>query len=280
MVVHDRIYKGRCASLATMHNKLALIAPHMETELGLTVFEAPINTDLFGTFSGEIERTETPYRTAELKALAGMSHLGTDVGLASEGSIGVSGMIPVVSDLEIVLIIDQKEDFVLAESDLSFQTITHSWILGHEEVSPVDLKKAGFPEHGLIVRAEDAESPVFKGIHEIDSLSKAIASCRLLGHENLIIESDLRANHSPSRRSVISSAAKRLSKRLRTQCEVCSCPGWGPIDSLEGRPCRLCRNPTRGRLATVFGCCRCGLKVTGPIDESFADPATCEFCNP
>lgn len=49
-------YQGRRATLATKHGKLALIGPVMFRRLGLEVETADVDTDVLGTFSGEVPR--------------------------------------------------------------------------------------------------------------------------------------------------------------------------------------------------------------------------------
>ena len=273
-------YAGRRASLATMHDKLSLVAPPMRGLLGLDVFVATVDTDMFGTFSGEVERTAGPVDTAVAKARFGMSETGCTIGIASEGSIGTAGFLPAVSDLETVVIVDDEHGFVLAESCESHDIVARSWSVDDGMPTDTDLTHAGFPEHGLIVRGETNDGPVFKGIHSRTELENAVATCRRATGGPVRLETDLRAHHCPSRRPTVARAARRLAERLAVECPSCRCPGWGRVDVLRGRPCRLCRRPTSGAVAEVFGCARCTHRVTGPCNDSPADPATCGNCNP
>ncbi|HSW67166.1 MAG TPA: hypothetical protein VLH16_01155, partial [Bacteroidales bacterium] len=63
-------FEGRKAVIATKHKKETVIAPWLELELGL-ICSTPenLNTDLFGTFSGEIERVDDPITTMKKKCL-------------------------------------------------------------------------------------------------------------------------------------------------------------------------------------------------------------------
>lgn len=274
------VYAGRKASLASMHDKLPLVAPPMKELLCLDVFTAPVDTDRFGMFTGEVERTAGQFDTAVSKARLGMEATGAPIGFASEGSICVAGFVPVMSDLETVVIVDDTEGFVLAESSESHSIITHSWKLNNGLPTRDDLERAGFPEHGLIVRSDAAAGPVFKGIHSLEELTDAVTACRVATGAPVRVESDLRANHCPSRRPTIASAARRLAERLTVQCSSCGCPGWGRVDVLRGRPCRLCRHATQGVVADVLGCPRCAHRATGTACEVPADPSTCGYCNP
>ena len=54
----DRPYKNTVTVLATMHAKERVIGPILRDELGLIIGLAMgVNTDQFGTFSREVERT-------------------------------------------------------------------------------------------------------------------------------------------------------------------------------------------------------------------------------
>mgnify|MGYP003340004060 FL=1 len=273
-------YCGVRASLATMHDKLPLIGPAMSARLGLDVYATGTNTDAFGTFSGEIERTLPPLETAFAKARQGMIESGAIVGLASEGSIGVSGLLLVVSAVEIVAIVDDAAGFVLGESASSQAVVTHSWVIEEGHPREEDLVRAGFPEHGLIVRSVDGNGPLTKGIHDPRELKRAVEECRESGFAAVRIESDLRAHHCPSRQPVIRAAAERLAERLARLCPSCDCPGWGPVGLVRGLKCATCGVPTEGVLTHIDGCPRCSHRVTGHIREERANPSTCWNCNP
>lgn len=81
-------------ALATTHGKLEQIAPAFERLPDWRIVVADIDTDQFGTFSGEIERVLSPRETAIAKARAGMAAAGTAFGLASEGSIRPHPTVP------------------------------------------------------------------------------------------------------------------------------------------------------------------------------------------
>ncbi|MET3112873.1 hypothetical protein AAKU52_000592 [Pedobacter sp. CG_S7] len=67
MKIHN-FYSVKEVLLATMHGKEQAIAPWFKTELNINLKVADnLNTDQFGTFSGEIERLPSPEETARLK---------------------------------------------------------------------------------------------------------------------------------------------------------------------------------------------------------------------
>lgn len=275
-------YAGRTASLATRHDKLPLIAPALAESVQLLVVEVEVDTDRFGTFSGERARCGSALETAVAKARAGMAASGLSVGLASEGTISSLGLAPVHLDTELVVIVDDDEGFVLAEYASSHAIVAHSFVIEPgREFDERELSRTGFPEHGLIVRTDGLETPhMTKGIHERDRLARAIADGFRTGAPRVIVESDLRANHSPSRRPTIALAAQRLAERLARACPSCQCPGWGVVDVERGLPCSDCRAATDLVRAEIWGCPRCDHRTTVPLQAVFADPSRCGRCNP
>lgn len=281
--MNDRpTYAGRTASLATQHDKLPLIAPALDELVQLAVVETPVDTDRFGTFSGERARRGTALDTAVAKARAGMCASGLPIGLASEGTISPIGLVPVHLDTELVVIVDDLEGFVLVEHASSHAIVAHSFVIEPgDEFDERELSRAGFPEHGLIVRTEGLETPeMTKGIHDRAHLARAIADGFRRGAPRVVVESDLRAHHSPSRRPTIALAAQRLAERLARPCPSCRCPGWGVVDTERGLPCSDCRAATDLVRAEIWGCPRCEWRVTVPLSSVFADPSRCGRCNP
>ena len=65
---------GKIAVLATMHGKERVIAPLVETRLGLRVrLPGAFDTDRFGTFSGEVKRAGSQIEAARVKIAAAFS---------------------------------------------------------------------------------------------------------------------------------------------------------------------------------------------------------------
>lgn len=60
------MFKGRNLLIATKHEKEKVIAPILEKELGVKCFVVTnLDTDEFGTFTGEIDRKDDPITTAK-----------------------------------------------------------------------------------------------------------------------------------------------------------------------------------------------------------------------
>ncbi|MHB1874646.1 MAG: DUF6671 family protein [Streptosporangiaceae bacterium] len=89
----------------------------------------------------------------------------------------------------------------------------------------------------------------------------------------------MRAHLCPTRRAVISQAARRLAERLGRACPACARPGYGAYRHEPGLPCGQCGLPSQAPAATITWCPACGHRQRETATGT-ADPAGCEFCNP
>jgi hypothetical protein len=195
-------YLNREVVLTSQHQKLDLIAPPFHLLLNTTMRELPLDTDQFGTFSGEKERTLSQYECAVAKARLGIESSGIALAIASEGAIGSDPQIPLLnSDLELLVFIDSQAELVIAQSYRSFEivAVTKHCVAG-DDLSEF-LSSADFPNHGLIVRGIcDGVVRAIKGITDLNTLKDAISSLSSASDAgSVIVESDLRAHYSPSR---------------------------------------------------------------------------------
>lgn len=273
-------YLGITAAMATKHEKDKLIAPLFKDH-GIEILLAPIDTDQLGTFSGEIPRVGTPHEVVIQKARLGMASGNFQFGLASEGSIGSDPSIPFLnSDIEVMAWIDAKNNFELVESFRSFEIVAQQKIVGPNDLIDEFLISADFPAHSLIVRSKESDGEIFKGINKRKDLDIALNKL-LTEHKEVVIESDLRANHSPSRRKNIYALAERLVARLSNLCQICNTPGWGEVGKLFGLPCIECEEfSERAIKGFVCGCVRCDYRVEIVEEKKFVSAAECSSCNP
>ena len=97
----------------------------------------------------------------------------------------------------------------------------------------------------------------------------------------VVIESDLRAMHSPSRQRNIEEVAKLLAMRVNLLCPNCQIPGWGRVGYEKGLNCSECEleNPDAIRQEKL-GCVKCDHIELGKVVSSTLSPAQCNFCNP
>jgi hypothetical protein len=214
-------YSGKKAVITTKHEKGKIVAPIFNQVLGLEVSECNLDTDTLGTFTGEIERKQSPRETVLIKARLGVEKTGESIGIASEGSIGADPFIPFInSDFEMMAFVDIDLDLEIVESIRSTNIIAATKIVhGQEDLSEF-LKRADFPNHKLIVRTQKTPT-IFsiKGIDDDLSLRKAIESAKKEDPKGVVvIESDLRAHCSPSRQKIIGELAAKLAIRIKQAC--------------------------------------------------------------
>lgn len=255
----------------------------MSGTCGLHVVAVEIDTDVFGTFAGEVSRTSSPLDTAIAKARRGMEASGLPIGIASEGSFGPFAQVPMLlANTEIVVLVDDERGIAIHESDyvVSPPSLYVEVTVGADITSL--LEKAHFPSHGLIVRPLRVMKPIVKGIHDEKVLDAAINYCMKATTDGVVmVQSDLRAHHHPSRREVIRSAAVRLAQRVSSLCPECGCPGWGVVRVRRGALCSYCTHPTNGKVSDIFGCSACSFEdEVLPTEAIAVDPRHCPMCNP
>jgi len=274
-------------ALATQHGKESVIAPVFSEILSASVLVSEIDTDQFGTFTGEIKRPHSPRETAIHKASAGMRAAGIPLGLASEGTIGphpVSGFTTV--DTELMVFIDDERDLVIAETIQSFEIVAQKIIASPQDDISQFLQNADFPRHGLIVRSDmippevDQTNTLAKGIADWPTLRSAIEKYSTLSGK-VLIENDFRAHFSPSRMAVIRECAGVLAERIATTCPECFTPGWGRIEPLRGLDCSGCGTRNDWAIhSDRTGCLACEFIEIAPRLVQIAEPRWCNSCNP
>lgn len=278
----DHPYRGITAALATRHGKQTAIAPALWNVLGMHIVVTDVDTDSFGTFAGDIPRLDTPLNTAIAKARAGIAASGRRCGLASEGSIGPDPRLPFISsDLEIIVFVDMDRDIVIWEGTRATNVVAFRASVHPDDHLPTVLERADFPRHGLLVKSgEGADDLLTKGITNEDDLITAIERCWAYTGK-AIVESDLRAQFSPSRMANIAACAQILAQRIATQCPTCTSPGWGRIEPIRGMPCAVCGTIVEAAIrADRAGCPACPASHTITRSPQQADPQWCPICNP
>lgn len=276
------MYKDRKLCIATMHKKEEVIAPVLEKELGAICLTcAELNTDLLGTFSGEIERLGTPLETARQKCLTAMQFSGLDLAVSSEGSFGphpAIGFVP--CDEELLLFYDQLNNLEIFVREISLKTN----FAGEELTDLSALKKFAvrslFPSHALIVK-DMSGNVIEKGITDWQALERSFYKAKAVSQQ-VKIETDMRAHFNPTRMAVIRACAEKLAAAVKSGCPACNLPGFTVSEAEPGLPCKLCHLPTRSTLKHISVCKGCGYKqeTIYPHLKKFEDPAHCDFCNP
>lgn len=277
----DTAYRGKTIAVGTRHGKQHQFAPAFRHLLGACLTTPPdLDTDRFGTFTGEVERRGGGTDAARAKALLAMEVTGLPFGLASEASYGVlpGGWF---GHEEVVVFCDTELGIEVVEGHRSTEVPGCRQRARRPEDLP-GLLVAGLPEQALTVRPDGtaADLAPAKGITDADTLAEAIAAAVAASPTGVaLVEPDLRAHHNPSRRRVLRRLATNLARRLATECPACGAPGFGRVDSETGLPCRLCEAPTALVRAEIHACASCAHQLTRTVSPA-ADPAMCAYCNP
>jgi len=275
-------YSGAKVVLPTLHGKGALAQGSFKEHLNMYIEELHLDTDQFGTFSGDIERKLSPKESAVAKAKLGLAQSDYKYALASEGSIGADPTVPFInSDVECVVFVDSVNDLIISHNYRSFDITAHT----HEYTQGDDLEKflakADFPHHQLIVKSLDSGVVALaKGISSVSELRNTLDLATSQGLKKIVIESDLRAHASPSRAENIRKAFEELAIRISSLCPECNSPGWGITSSVRGLPCTDCGEETDAIRAYVYGCISCTFTAEGDPLATSIDPGRCSWCNP
>ena len=282
MAALESPYLGRRATLPTLHGKESAISPIFQSVLGISVEVSKVDTDQFGTFSGETPRTLSQFDAAVAKARAAIALTGIPLAIASEGTIGPHPMIPIASsDVETLVFIDSERDLIIHETFQSSEIVTARAVVRPGENLDAILSRADFPTHAMIVRTEGpAAISAIKGIRDFETLEKAIQK---LAQDtgSVIVESDLRASSSPSRMLNIAESARLLAGRILSTCPQCHSPGWGRVAPVFGLPCGDCGELVESAVAAdQLGCVKCDHKRTVPRLDNLAEARFCDSCNP
>ncbi|MBU6330756.1 MAG: hypothetical protein KGR18_12495, partial [Acidobacteria bacterium] len=255
--------------------------------IGIDVQVSPVDTDAFGTFAGEIDRSGTARAVVEAKARTAIEQSGLAFGLASEGSFGPHPVIPLAQlDTELVVWVDAATDRTILEGVSEFSHVPGPVVL---EAPPVDRSTdllpimTGLAEQAAIVCIQPPDAVrrivVAKAIGDPESLWRAIDEAFAHDAGPVVVEPDLRAHLCPDRRRVIAAAIDRLVVRLSSRCPQCEAVGFGRLRTVPGLACALCELPTTEIAVIVDGCEVCGHECSTERTGR-ADPTHCDRCNP
>ncbi|MCU0545518.1 MAG: hypothetical protein MUE44_25670 [Oscillatoriaceae cyanobacterium Prado104] len=278
----------RTAVLATMHQKERAIAPILAREFAVKIqVPAGFDTDRFGTFTREIKRTGTQIEAARLKAQQALEITGETLAVASEGTFGPHPMMPYLpANREIVLLLDKTNNLEIVGESLSLETNYSHQVVSSMEEADRFAKKAGFPEHGLVVVVGDAAAgrgEIVKGITTEKQLFDAVTEgLKKSSNGKVHVETDMRAMYNPTRMKNIENATLDLVKKFKQFCPECGWPGFEIVQRRIGLPCGLCSFPTQLARSAIYQCKNCGYtkEELFPDGRETADPALCQYCNP
>ncbi|MDT0224029.1 DUF6671 family protein [Gordonia sp. AC31] len=279
----DHPYRAARIAVGTAHGKHRQLAGAFADTFGATlVVPTGLDTDQFGTFSGEVTRHLTAQDAAVAKAQLAMTITGIPLAIASEATYGnLYGFIPVHE--EILVFCDHTRGIQLTETTRTTLTPGPPRPITQPDDALPAAATFGFPQQGAVVFSRPPQPPrIFgKGITDPATLHATATDALTLAHATpLYIGPDLRAHHNPTRQVTLTEVAHTLATRLATLCPRCRCPGYGTIATQLGLPCRECNTPTDQPHADIHGCPRCSHRHTVPRSPHRADPGACPTCNP
>lgn len=276
-------FENRTLLIVTKHHKDKVIKPLFEKHFELEIkTSTAFDTDLLGTFSGEVERKDNAINTLRKKCVLGMQAHQSDMAIATEGSFG--------SHPEVFFMPAHEEYMMFKDAINNLEIVEKSFVtdtnFAHKEIFNLnDLKlfalKIGFPEAGLILKFIDRNQiKIIKDIKSINELLDVYKAQKKFGQ--CLAESDMRAMNNPKRMQVIANLTKRLIEKINNLCPNCKTPGFGIKTSEKGLPCKLCNQGTSATLYHLLGCQKCDYveKKMFPYDKKFQDPMYCDYCNP
>ncbi|MFD2514608.1 DUF6671 family protein [Pontibacter locisalis] len=278
------MFRGRKLLIATKHQKEQVIAPVLEKALGVSCVVADqFDTDVLGTFTGEVEREADPLTTARKKCEMALELHGCDLAVASEGSFGphpVLGFMPV--DEEFLVLVDKKNNLEITAREMSLETNFAGEVVKTEEELLRFAENANFPSHALVLKAsKNSATNITKGITSTAQLLAAFNS--LLQHrKSVYVETDMRAMYNPTRMSVIKQLTEKLLSKIKSCCPVCETPGFGVTSVKPGLPCGACGFPSHSVLSEIYTCAKCShtVETMYPHNKTEEDPTYCQLCNP
>lgn len=278
------MFAGRRLLIATKHKKEQVIAPLLEQALGVTCFNDPsLDTDVFGTFTGEVEREADPVTVLRKKCLHAMELQQCDLAVASEGSFGPHpSLLFVPAGDEWMILIDRKNNLELKVRLVSTETNFDGRTVHSEEELRSFLEVVGFPAHAVILRKNRQEATdIYKGLTDLEEVLSLFHQLRDQYGE-VFAETDMRALYNPARMNQIRELTHKLIELIQSECPSCGRPGFTVTEVVPGLPCSNCQLPTRSPLTYIRCCEGCFHKEEQmyPHGKKEEDPMWCDYCNP
>lgn len=276
--------QNRKVLIATMHNKESVIAPILEKNLGAICFtSSSIDTDLLGTFSGEVPRNFDALTTLRKKCDLGHNLTKSNLVVASEGSFGQHPTIFfATANEELLMLKDYENDIEIVAREISIETNFNSKLIHTEEELFEFAAQVNFPSHALLLKSNEKNfEKIFKGINTKEVLLEKYYALKN-EFNSVYAETDMRAMFNPTRMNVIENATYKLIEKVKSLCPKCSLPGFDVVSIKSGLPCKNCLFPTRSSLSHLYQCKKCNHEEVKlyPRDLKYEDPTYCDNCNP
>lgn len=279
----DGRYNNKAVAFLTQHGKAPWVEPILTPGLGCRIqLTQGYDTDLLGTFSGDIIRPDSQLGTARMKARIGMQLTGLPLGMASEGAFVADpfgGLMP--WNVEVLLWVDDENHIEVVGMAQGPTRSLHRAVRCLPDLESFAIE-AGFPEHHLMLRPQSESDPrVRKGLNDWETLRRVFTDCqRESSNSQVYAENDHRAFCHPTRQRMIQRATVDLLTKLQSACPACSLPGFSIIGHQPGLPCRMCGHPTKLARAYTWHCKACQHRQESMVAATHAEPARCDACNP
>jgi hypothetical protein len=276
--------QNRKVLIATMHNKESVIAPILEKNLGAICFtSSSIDTDLLGTFSGEVPRNFDALTTLRKKCDLGHNLTKSNLVVASEGSFGQHPTIFfATANEELLMLKDYENDIEIVAREISIETNFNSKLIHTEEELFEFAAQVNFPSHALLLKSNEKNfEKIFKGITTEEVLLEKYYELKH-AFNTVYAETDMRAMFNPTRMNVIENATYKFIEKIKSLCPKCSLPGFDVVTIKSGLPCKNCLFPTRSTFSHIYQCKKCSFEEEKlyPRGIQHEDPTYCDICNP
>lgn len=285
MSLSDHPYANLKIGLATMHAKERAVAPAFRRVLGADVVPvANLDTDVLGTFSGEVPRPDALVETSLLKAELVFRTMDVECAIASEGSYGPIDRLPLTaSGVEVMAFVDRRRGVRFVETLATHRT---NWKLlrfkAGDPSIPIVLRSMGFPEYGVFVICSSNWDHPVKGLATEEEVIAAMnREAEKSDDKMAVLVTDMRAHRNPTRMKVVRALSWKLARRLQRLCPACGAPGFGHIESRRGLPCEACGDPTDWIDFEIDGCSACGHAAARPRKDGrrTASKLSCRSCH-
>ncbi len=275
------MFENKKIIIATKHGKEKIFEKVLQSALKGKYF-APndFDTDEFGSFSGDIERTLTAKETVKQKCLAAMQKYNLDIALASEGSFGNHPMYYFTPfNEEWVVLIDLKNDLEIYGVHRTTEVCYEKKSITNWNALKDFLKQIDFPHQNVIIKNKEEEGKIIcKDALTYEQIKQSLQNSKITFP--IYIETDLRAMHNPTRIKSIEKAIENLLQNIQSVCPKCYNPGFVITQTQSGLPCVACGLPTKNIAYTIKNCRKCSYELKEKINKEYEEPQFCDFCNP
>lgn len=270
--------------MATKHEKDAILSPLFEEAFQQQVLNLKIDTDVFGTFSGEIERPTDQKGTALKKLEAARTIQPNGVIIVSEGAFFPYPDMPLLNlNVEILVLHEPLNNLLIWSEYRSLESNAAKLTTTNLREAVQFANKLKFPETGIILMSAQRavkDRTIIKNLISIEEFESSFLLLSKNETESVILETDLRAMRNPIRRKNIYEAGKKLIENMQSYCPNCNTPGYTIQSAEAGLPCAWCNSATKNTAFHIWQCAACMYQEKKTVNQPFADPGTCDLCNP